>query len=72
MLFFVNVSNLTDELFIIISISGLTLLFEHSPSWASEIEHFEIFSRPQEIKLTQGFFIKFNLLLFFLISLGQS
>ena len=25
-------------------ISDVTLLFEHSPSWASEIEHFEIFS----------------------------
>ena len=31
--------------------SSVTLLFEHSPSWASEIEHFEIFSRPQENQL---------------------
>ena len=30
--------------------SGVTLLFEHSPSWASEIEHFEIFSCPRENK----------------------
>ena len=28
--------------------SGVTYLFEHSPSQVSEIEHFEIFSRPQE------------------------
>ena len=33
--------------------SGVTLLFEHSPSRASEIEHSEIFSRPQENQLTQ-------------------
>ena len=33
--------------------SGVTLLFEHSPSWVSEIERFEIFSYPQENKLTR-------------------
>ena len=27
---------------------GITLLFEHSPGRASEIEHSEIFSRPRE------------------------
>ena len=48
--------------------SCVTLLFEHSHSWASEIEHFEIFSRPQKNKLAQQFFVKFNLLLFFVIS----
>ena len=31
--------------------SGLTLLFEHSPSRASEIDFFDIFSRPQENQL---------------------
>ena len=40
--------------------SGVTLLFEHSPSWVSEIEYFEIFSCPQENKLAQLFFVKFN------------
>ena len=33
--------------------SGVTLIFEHSPSQMSEIEHFEIFSNPQENQLTQ-------------------
>ena len=28
----------------LLSCSGVTLLFEHLPSWASEIELFEIFS----------------------------
>ena len=51
-----------------IGCSGVALLFEHSPSQANEIEHFEIFGCPQENQLTQPFFIKFNLLLFFLIS----
>ena len=32
------------------------------------IDHFEIFSRPRENKLAWRFFVKFNLLLFFLIS----
>ena len=32
-----------------------------------EIEHFEIFSRPLENKLAQQFFVKFNLLLSYLI-----
>ena len=32
--------------------SVVTLLFEHSPSWASEIGHFEIFSCPQESQFT--------------------
>ena len=48
--------------------SVVTLLFEHSLSWASEIEHCEIFSHPQENQLARQFFVKFNLLLFFLIS----
>ena len=42
--------------------SGVTLLFEQLPSWASEVEHFEIFSRPKENQLVQLFFVKFNLL----------
>ena len=45
--------------------SGVTLLSERSPSWASEIEHFENFSHPRENQLAQQFFVKFNLLLFF-------
>ena len=36
----------------------VTLLCEHLPSGASEIEHFEIFSCPQENKLAQQFFHK--------------
>ena len=32
--------------------SDATYLFEHSPSQASEIEHFEIFSPSQENQLT--------------------
>ena len=31
--------------------SGVTLLFEHSPSQVSEIDYFEIFSRPLENQL---------------------
>ena len=42
--------------------SGVTLLFEHSPSRTSEIEHFEIFSRLRENQLAQQLFVKFNLL----------
>ena len=52
--------------------SGVTLLFEHPPSQASELEHFEIFSRPWENQLAWRFFIKFNLLLFFLIYVGSA
>ena len=37
-------------------------------SRASELEDFEIFSRPRENQLARRFFVKFNLLLFFLIS----
>ena len=33
--------------------SGVTLLFEHSPSRASEIDYFEIFSRPLENQLAR-------------------
>ena len=50
------------------AVSGITLLFEHSRRRASEIEDFEIFSRLRENQLPQQFFIKFNLLLLFLIS----
>ena len=46
---------------------GVTLLFEHSSSPASEIDYFEIFSCLRENQLAQRFFVKFNLLLFFLI-----
>ena len=49
--------------------SGVTLLFVHLPSRVSEIDHFEIFSCLQENQLAQWFFVKFNLLLLFLISL---
>ena len=48
--------------------SGVTLLFEHSPIQVSEIDHSEICSHLQENQLAQWFFVKFNLLLFFLIS----
>ena len=47
------------------------LMFEqdqvHSSSRVSEIEHPEIFSRPQENQLTLRLFVKFNFILFFLI-----
>ena len=33
--------------------SGVTFLFEHSRSQASEIEHFKVFSRPQENQLAR-------------------
>ena len=33
--------------------SGENLLFEHLPSQASEIDYFEIFSRPGENQLVQ-------------------
>ena len=46
--------------------SGVTLLFEQLPSWASKKK--KIFSCPQENQLAQRFFVKFNLLYFFLIS----
>ena len=48
--------------------SGVTLLFEHLPSGASEIEHFKVFSCRRENQLARRFFVRFNLLLFFLIS----
>ena len=47
--------------------SGVTLLFGHSPSWVSGIQHSEIFSVLWENKLAQWFFAKFNFLLFFRI-----
>ena len=37
----------------ILKISSSGVLFEHSYSWASEIEHLEIFSHPQGNQLTQ-------------------
>ena len=49
-------------------ISGVALIFEHSSNRASEVDYFEIFSHPQEDQLAQPFSVKFNLLLFFLIS----
>ena len=48
--------------------SGVTLLFEHSPNRPSKIEHSEIFCCPLENQLARRFFVKFNLLLLFLIS----
>ena len=48
--------------------SGASLIFEHSPNRASETDYFEIFSALREIQLAQQLFVKFNLLLFFLIS----
>ena len=69
-----NLLNISDSAMIrnqteydIFGMLGVTLLFEHSPSRSSEIEHFEIFSRPRENQLAWHFFVKFNLLLFFLI-----
>ena len=47
---------------------GVTLFFQHSPIRASELEHFEIFSQSCERQLAPRFFVKSNLLLFFLIS----
>ena len=47
--------------------SGVTLRFEHSPSQASEIEYFEIFSCLQQNQPPWQFSVKFNLLLLFLI-----
>ena len=47
---------------------GVTLLFEHSPSRACEIDYFEIFSRLRENQLARRFVVKFSLLLLFLIS----
>ena len=49
-------------------LSGVTLLFEHSPSRGSEIDCFEIFIRSRQNQLARRFFVKFNLPLFFLIS----
>ena len=40
--------------------SGATLLFEHSPSRANEIDYFDIFSRPRENKVTRRFFLRFK------------
>ena len=48
--------------------SGVTYLSEHSSSRASEIDDFEIFSCLRENQLAQWFAVKFNMLLFFLIS----
>ena len=45
----------------------VTLLFERSPSRASEIDYFEVFTRLRENQLTRRFVVKFKLLLFFLI-----
>ena len=50
----------------IFNISCVTLLFHHSPGM-SEIQHFEIFSHPQENQPVWQFFVKFDLLLLFLI-----
>ena len=47
--------------------SDVTLRFELSPSRASDIDYFEVFSRPRESQLARRFFVEFNLL-FFLIS----
>ena len=48
--------------------TDVTFIFEHFPSRTSKIGHFKIFSHPRENQLTRRFFVKFNLLLFFLIS----
>ena len=52
----------------IIPASGVILLFGLLPSQASDIEHFNTFSRPRENQLARWFFVKISLLLFFLIS----
>ena len=49
---------------------GETLLFEHLPSQAIEIDYFEIFSRPRENQLAQWFVTKFNLLLYLICYLS--
>ena len=51
-----------------LAVQWYNLVFEHSPSHPSEIEHFEIFSHPQENKLAQRFFVIVHLLFFFLIA----
>ena len=40
--------------------SGVTLLLEHLPSGASEIDYFEIFIYPRENQLAWQFLVKFN------------
>ena len=48
--------------------SGVTYFFEHSPSRASEIEHFEIFSHPQKNQVfRQSTGLPFCYSLFFLM-----
>ena len=37
--------------------SDVTILFENLPSQASEIDHFEIFGRPQENQLARRLFL---------------
>ena len=64
----INVSSYNNSQTLTPPLSGVTLIFEHSPSRASEIGHFGIFSCPREIQLARQFFVRFNLLLFFLIS----
>ena len=60
-LLLINKQHLEDpqcESKILISVSsGVTIFFEDLPSWASEIEHFEIFSRPRENQLARRFFV---------------
>ena len=63
-----GIKKLICDLLITNPYTGVTLLFEHSRNRGSEIERFEILSRLRENQLTWWFFVKFNLLLFFLIS----
>ena len=57
--YFVKKSSKTlNHLFTGLLLSRVTLIFEHSSSRASEIEHFEIFSRPRENQLARRFFLK--------------
>ena len=52
--------------------SGVTYFFEHSPSQASEIEHFEILCHPQENQLArQSAGLLFCYSLFFLMKILQ-
>ena len=52
--------------------SGVTLLFEHSLGWVSQIEQFEVSSCPQKNQLAQRFLVKFNLLLICLITVFKT
>ena len=43
-----------DKILFELQNSDVTLLFKHLPNWVSEIEHFQIFSRPRENQLPKS------------------